>query len=88
LIANSLDLAAEISSHDFHPIYRVVGVRTDGEPVVIVEQSTRQGAETALRLIKYASPFRELRIEGGPDHHLGHINGRIDEELDDGLPPG
>jgi hypothetical protein len=48
-------------------MFRVVGVRPDNEPVLILEQTTRQGAEMVLRLIQYASPFPELRIEGGPE---------------------
>jgi hypothetical protein len=68
-------------------MFGVMGVRTDGEPVVILEQSTRHGAETALRLIRYASPFRELRIEGGPDHQVGDGNGSVEEEFDGELPP-
>jgi hypothetical protein len=49
------------------PMFRVVGASPDSEPVLILQQSTRQGAELVLRLIQYASPFSELRIEGGPD---------------------
>jgi hypothetical protein len=49
------------------PMFRVVGVRPEREPVLILQQSTRHGAELVLRLIQYASPFSELRIEGGPD---------------------
>ncbi len=49
------------------PMFRVVGVRSDNEPVLILEQTTRRGAEMVLRLIQYASPFSEIRIEGGPE---------------------
>ena len=47
-------------------MFRVIGVRPTGEPVLIVKQSTRHGAELVLRLIQHASPYSELRIEGGP----------------------
>jgi hypothetical protein len=47
-------------------VYRVVAVRTDGKPVLIAEQTTRRGAEAVLRLIERASPYVEVRIEGGP----------------------
>ena len=57
------------------PMFRVVGVRPASEPVLILQQSTRHGAERVLRLIQYASPFSQLRIEGGPDSEfdeMGH----------------
>ena len=46
--------------------FKVVGVCADGKTVVVVEQETREGAEIVVRLIQAASPFKELRIEGGP----------------------
>ena len=47
--------------------FRVVGVRQDGELVLIMKHSTPQGAELVRRLIQHASPYAELRIEGGPE---------------------
>jgi hypothetical protein len=52
------------------PMFRVVGVRPDSEPFLILQQSTRHGAELVLRLIQNASPFSEVRIEGGPPQVL------------------
>jgi hypothetical protein len=60
-------------------MFRVVGVRADGEAVIIFEQSTRHAAEIVLRLIQYASPFAELHIEGGPGGE-GDGDGRAAEE--------
>jgi hypothetical protein len=54
-------------------MFRVVGVRPDNEPVLILEQTTRHGAEMVLRLIRCASPFPELRIEGGPESEANEM---------------
>jgi hypothetical protein len=47
-------------------MFRVVGVRPDGGPVLILRQSTLRGAELVRRLVQNASPYSELRIEYGP----------------------
>ncbi len=47
-------------------MFRVVGVRPDGGPVLILRQSTLRGAELVKRLVQNASSFSELRIEYGP----------------------
>jgi hypothetical protein len=49
------------------PAYQVVGVRADDKVVIISENVTRVAAETVVRLIYGVSPFKELRIEGGPE---------------------
>jgi len=48
-------------------MFHVVGMRRDGEPILLVKQSTRQGAEFLKRLMLHASHFSQLRIERGPD---------------------
>jgi hypothetical protein len=50
-----------------HGRYRVVGVRPNGERVVIAYNDTREIAEKVIRLIQFGSPFKELLIEDGPD---------------------
>jgi hypothetical protein len=51
-------------------MFRVVEVRPDGGPVLIVRQSTLDGAELVKRLIQRESPFSELRIEYGPNSEM------------------
>jgi hypothetical protein len=51
-------------------MFRVVEVRPDGGPVLIVRQSTLDGAALVKRLIQRASPFSELRIEYGPNSKM------------------
>jgi hypothetical protein len=46
-------------------MFRVVGVRPGGGPVLILRQSTLRGAELVKRLIQNVSPYSELRIEYG-----------------------
>jgi hypothetical protein len=53
-------------------MFRVVEVRPDGAPVLIVRQSTLDGAALVKRLIQRDSPFSELRIEYGPSSEMGH----------------
>jgi hypothetical protein len=47
-------------------MFRIVGVRTNGERDILARQETRDTAERVVRLIQGASPYKELRIEGGP----------------------
>jgi hypothetical protein len=51
-------------------MFRVVGVRPDGGPVLILRQSTLRGAELVKRLVQNASPYSELRIEYGPNSEM------------------
>ena len=51
--------------------YRVVGVREDGERVIISTSDSREMAEKALSLIKLRSPFKELLIEDGSGPQRG-----------------
>lgn len=46
-----------------HIAYRVVGVREGGEHVLISQHSTREGAETAFKLIKNCTGYALLKIE-------------------------
>lgn len=50
--------------------FKVVGVYADGKTVVIAKPETREGAEIVVRLIKPASPFKELRIEDGHEEYF------------------
>jgi hypothetical protein len=45
------------------PHFRVMAVGPDGLPILILKQFTRYGAESVLRLVRYASSFAELHIE-------------------------
>ena len=56
-------------------MFCLVGVRPDGERVLIVKQSTRQGAELLKRLMLHASHFSQLRIEDGRECGGPHFAG-------------
>lgn len=43
--------------------YRVVGVRKGGEQVLISKHATREGVDTALKLIKNCNGYAFLQIE-------------------------
>jgi hypothetical protein len=57
-------------------MFRVVELRPDGGPVLVVRQSTLEGAELFKRLIQRSAPFSEFRIEYGPNCELGLVEGR------------
>ena len=63
--------------------FGVVGVRPDGQTVLLIEEATREGAETVLRLIERTSGYSELRIVGGPESEVASGSGSVDENPSD-----